>query len=193
MDDGWKKWFWRSAGFGAGLAVVLVLSAGIFIWWSSLVKRPKPWNTSTIKGTYTVLTAQVRGDDLHFTFTYGLNNPTDTDYYLPDSIAGELMKRLPGGKGFQKLNASSWGERVIVPAKQTVNVEFDVPIHLEDFNKKAADLESDADLSKFINRRLSDMDGLVFFDYTHRYRIDLPNGWPESMKGDDQTSQPTKR
>lgn len=95
------------------------------------------------------------------------------------------MRRLPDTGGFQKLKDSSWGERVVVPAKQTVNVEFPVPIPLSDFNTTPSKLGNDDVFAKFMGRRLSEIDGMAFFDYTHRYRVDLPNGWPEQSKPAD--------
>jgi hypothetical protein len=182
MNENWKKWFIKGAGVGVGLALGLAVIAGAIYWYSSRPKQPKPWNFNAIKATYTVLQGQVRGDDVHLTFVYALHNPNDVDYSLPGEVSAELMRKLPNDGGFQKLNGASWGERVIIPAKQTVNVEFDVPIHLSDFNTKSTEMENEEKFAKFTARRLSEMDGLAFFDYSNRYRIDLPNGWPEQLK-----------
>jgi len=35
--------------------------------------------------------------------------------------------------------------------------------------------------------RLAEIDGFVLFDPTNRYKVDFPNGWPESTKREKET------
>jgi len=37
-------------------------------------------------------------------------------------------------------------------------------------------------LSEVTNRHLKEIDGFVLFDKVHRYKIILPNGWPDVKK-----------
>ena len=43
-------------------------------------------------------------------------------------------------------------------------------------------------LAPYMNHRLKELDGFVVFDKTRRYKIVLPNGWPDVNK-----KEPTKQ
>ena len=44
------------------------------------------------------------------------------------------------------------------------------------------DRDDSEKLAAFMTRRLKELDGFVLFDKTHRYKIVLPNGWPDFKK-----------
>jgi hypothetical protein len=67
MTDGWKKWFWRSAGFGSGAVLMLAVIAASVIWWIDRPKPSKPWNTKAISAEYDYTTTE--GDDNNIVFS----------------------------------------------------------------------------------------------------------------------------
>jgi hypothetical protein len=61
-----------------------------------------------------------------------------------------------------------------------------------EFSQKKANDEKQ--ISPFVDRRLSEIDGFVLFDPTNRYKIDFPNGWPQAaarVKKLDESKRPT--
>jgi hypothetical protein len=170
----WKKVLLRAAGFGAGFAIVAAVIFGVAIWWSGRPVKPKPMNPHAITGTFSGMGMQVRTDDMHLTVTYGLHNTTDKDYSLPST--GELMIVDPENKGLDVIHGVTWDSATIPPG-QTVNLNFDIPYPLSDYNKTAADLTDEKAMVDFIQKRLKEIDGFRFFDYGNRYEIDLPK-WP---------------
>lgn len=40
---------------------------------------------------------------------------------------------------------------------------------------------------------VAEIDGFVLFDPTNRYKVDLPNGWPEAVKRAKEAKEPRKR
>ncbi len=180
----WKKWFWRSFGFGAGFAVVLMCA----MWWNFRTPEEKPWNATALTAKYTVLTAQVRDEQLHLEWTYAVRNTTERDYHLPGPAYADLMKSLPENGGLQKLDKATWATDITIPVNQTVNVEFDVPISLASFNIKGQELEPKDKFFEFASKRIKEMNGFVFFDYSSRYQITFP---PTPMKS--APSRPNKQ
>ena len=178
----WKKTLFASAAFGAGFAIVLAIAASIAVW---LAHRPRPWNSTAITAKPTHLVVETAGEELHFRFRYALTNHTGSDYIVVGPENAALMKRIPEDSSLQRLDGATWDDTIRVPAGQSVNVVFDVPVRLADYNTTAADLNSadsnsdamPARYSQFIDSRLREMNGLVLIDYANRYRIDLPRDW----------------
>ena len=178
----WKKILLASAGFGAGFAILLTISALIAVW---LAHRPKPWNSTAITARPNHLVVETAGEELHFRFRYALTNHTGADYIVVGPENAALMKKIPEDSSLQRLDGATWDDTIRIPAGQSVNVIFDVPIKLADFNTSAADLNGDdqssdqmpAKYSQFVGSRLKEMNGLVLIDYANRYRIDLPRDW----------------
>ena len=61
-----------------------------------------------------------------------------------------------------------------------------MPYKLADYNTSAAEIQSDAKLAEFAGNRLKNIDGLVFFDYPSKYKVEMPRNW-------DQPKQPGKK
>lgn len=179
---GWKKTLFAAAGFGASFAIVLAISAAVAVW---LAHRPRPWTSTAITAKPTHLVVETTGEELHFQFRYALTNHTGADYIVVGPQNAALMKRIPEDSSLQRLDGATWDDTIRIPAGQSVNVVFDVPIRLADYNTTAADLNSadsnsdamPAKYSQFVDSRLKEMNGLVLIDYANRYRIDLPKDW----------------
>ena len=183
--EGWKKLFIRAAGFGAGAVATLVVCTLALYWWS---QRPKPWTDSAISAKYAQITLQQEGEEFRLSFEYALTNRTKNPYTLPSNSFGALMRRLPADKSFDKLDDSSWDDTLVIPPGQSFNMKFKVPYKLSEYGTTSAKLNAYTPnedhkafapeaLNEFTNRRLSEIDGLVFYDYVNHYRIELPRNW----------------
>lgn len=178
----WQKILLAAAGFGAGFAVVLAISFSVAGW---LAHRPKPWTSTAITAKPTHLVVETSGEELHFRFRYALTNHTRSDYIVAGPENAALMKRIPEDSSLQRLDGAVWDDTIRIPAGQSVNVVFDVPIRLADYNTSAEELNSadansnqmPAKYSQFVDSRLKEMNGLVLIDYVNKYRIDLPRDW----------------
>ncbi|HEY5329913.1 MAG TPA: hypothetical protein VIJ79_08530 [Acidobacteriaceae bacterium] len=172
--ENWKKILLRAAGFGGGFAIVgAIILCGI-IWWADKPPKDKPFNTKAISAKYSGLGFQRRSDDFHLIFEYSLHNNTDKDYRLPSNSA--LMIVNPENGGLQKVADTTWDTDTVVPVGQTVNLKFDVPYKLADYNLQPSDYSDSKDV-EFAGRRLKEINGIKVFDYTDRYEIDCPK-WP---------------
>lgn len=178
----WKKLLLASAGFGAAFAVVLAISASIAVW---LAHRPRPWSSTAITARPTHLVVETSGEELLFHFRYALTNHTGSDYIVVGPQNAALMKKIPEDSSLQRLDGASWDDTIRIPAGQSVNVVFDVPIKLADYDTTAEALNTadpnsaamPAQYSQFVASRLKEMNGLVLIDYANRYRIELPRNW----------------
>jgi hypothetical protein len=183
--ESWKKLFIRTAGFGAGTIVALIVCTSTFYWWSH---RPKPWTDSVISAKYTQITLEQEGEELCLVFEYALTNHTKNPYTLPSAYSGALMRRIPIENSLDKLDDSSWDDTLIIPPGQRFNMKFKVVYKLNEYGTTSEKLNTYApnedhkavapdSLNDFTNRRLSEIDGFVFYDYTSHYRIELPRNW----------------
>ena len=166
----WKKIQLRDVGFGAGFAIVLIVSIGITQWWSS---RPKLWSFTAITAKPAELVFREQGEELHLQFRYALTNNTRTDYVLALPVAAALMRKMPEDSSLAKLNYARWEDNVRIPSRQTVSVVFEVSYNLSDYATSAAKLHgyTSADdsnpppaLMSFVASRLKEMDGMAFLD-----------------------------
>ena len=79
----WKRILLKSLGVGVGIGIGLALAVGVYAWYSSRPVAQKPWDSKAISATF--LTADITGDDNHFTFRYILENHTNQDYRVKTS------------------------------------------------------------------------------------------------------------
>lgn len=171
----WKKVLLKAAGFGAGFAIAAALIIGLGVWWNERPAKQKPMNNRAITATYAGLAIQTREEVFQFDLTYGLRNNTDRDYKLPS--LGWLMIVNPENKGLDTIDGVKWDSNVIIPSGQTVNVKFEIPYKLSEYNSKSADLSTLKKEIEFAQRRMKEMGGFRFFDDSERYEIDMPK-WP---------------
>lgn len=150
--------------------------------------RPRPWSSTAITAKPTHLVVETSGEELHFRFRYALTNHTGADYIIMGPQNAALMKKIPEDGSLQRLDGANWDDTIRIPAGQSVNVVFDVPIRLADYNTSAAELnggdansdQMPAQYSQFVTSRLKEMNGLVLIDYANKYRVDLPRNWDVS-------------
>lgn len=184
MTD-WKKIFIRAAGFGAGLALTLLIGIAIWSYISSLPKKPKPWDNLAIKATFSEHTVNM-GDHINASFRYQVENTTPFDYCLPNDSEVAFI-RLPSTKGLAKDHGIAWDKGTCVPTGQKVAVSLRLTYDYNEYSFPKSDRDNLEKLSKFMNRRLSEIDGFVILDNQHRYQINFPKGWDD--KNSDKTTQ----
>jgi hypothetical protein len=105
-----------------------------------------------------------------------MKNNTAKDYRVSPESGALMVVNVDNG-GLDKVDDATWGKDVIIPAGQTVNVTFDIPYNLSDFNETASDLDDEKKLFAFADKRMQRLKDLKFFDYSERYEIDCPSSW----------------
>ncbi len=177
---GWKRTVLRTVGFGAGLAAGLILFSASVYW---LTQRPRSWTTSVITAGQPVLSMET-GEIITFHVRYPLTNHTKVNYTLPEPPDGTLFFKSSDDGSLLKVDDATWDGSLTIPPGQTVDARFDYKIKLSDYNtsldKLASNTNSDdisPELTKFLDRRLQEIAGFVFFDYQNRYKIDMPRNW----------------
>ncbi len=174
----WKRSVIMGASFGAAFALVVSLVVGGVTWYRS---RPKSWNTEAVKASYASLEFSMNENNFVVDFGYDLQNNTDSDYKIKASDL-VVMARLAEGnvlsKSIGRYQASDGTVEApaFIPAKAkgrvTVHVGYAYP-----FDFTANDKNDAKKVSKSVDRRLKEITGLVVFDQSNRYRIELPGGW----------------
>jgi hypothetical protein len=173
----WQRTFFRAAGFGAGFAGFLSIAIAGWLFYQSLPDTPKPWNRDVIKATFVNLRMNP-GERPVATFKYTLENTTPHDYYLPSDGKSAFIL-LPDGKGMSQDEELVWEKGVYLPSGQKVTVSFRVIYDYNDSYPKV-DRDNIDKLSKFMSRRLKDLDGFTVLDRENRYQITFPKGWTDS-------------
>jgi len=177
----WQKIFIRSAGFGSGFAVIVVSFIVIWMYYTSLPKKPKPWDDTAIVTTYSQLSATT-GDRLGLSFRYLVENRTPYDYNLPNDLATAFIK-LPESKGLIKDHEIVWDKGTYIPTGQKVAIHFNLTYDYHDYSFPKKDKDNLNKLSEFMNRRLKEIDGFVILDNGKRYKIIFPKSWEEIKSG----------
>lgn len=179
----WKKVLLKVFGFGAGFGIGVALLIATFTWWSA---RPRGWNARAVTAKASGVTFIDKLDDnLQVRFRYSLTNNTNVEYVLP-SPEGDaaFMRVLPDSKSLDRLYSFAWDSSLRIPPKQSVVVTFDTvwafgshkpKTSAPDANGFAFELEPrDTFDTRFVQDRLKDIDGFVFFDYGAKYKVELP-------------------
>lgn len=169
----------KAAGFGAGVVLAVSLDLGTFAWWSKRPVEPRPMSNRAITASFSEITIQTRGEVFYFNAVYGLHNNTDLDYSLPSN--GSFMIVDAHNKGLDTVDGVKWNSDVVIPPGQTVNMKFEIPYKLSDYDLTGAKVISDKSEIDFAAKRMKEMDGFRFFDSAKRYEIDFPK-WPTIAK-----------
>jgi hypothetical protein len=180
--DSWKRVAIAICYVVVGIASVVALISGYFLWNESKLKRSRPWSTTTIIAKYDGI--GINGKDKHISFQYFLENNTDQDYKLEGSTGICLAVKLVREKSLSPC-LDDVREYIrfptLVPARQRVmfviatpkvcTQEFDQANSPEEQEKQSKVLES------YVRSEMSNLEGFVLLDDLHRYRIDFPKGW----------------
>jgi hypothetical protein len=135
---------------------------------------------------------QQAGDELRFEFRYAFTNHTNVEYALPSQDMGALMRKLPKDGSLEKMDGATWDGTIRIPPQQSIGVAFLMPYKFSDYNTSAAEVEPEAKLTEFAGHRLKDIDGLVFFDYSSKYKILMARNWDNPQRQESEQKQPAK-
>jgi hypothetical protein len=175
-----KKIFLRSAGFGAGFALILCAVVAGFLYYGSRPKPAKPWNRDAIIAKSSDLSIGC-DNSVVFYYHYIVENTTDSDYYFPaDNKTAFIV--LPENKGLSQDKSFEWDSGAYIPSKQKIEVSFRVSHDYTESFQKQDCLNDTKKLAAFTLRRLGEMDGFIIFDELSRYQIDFPETWEGKMK-----------
>jgi hypothetical protein len=161
----------RDGLVGAGILVGIVL-----IWVIVHQQREQPWNSQAITARFVDMSVARGQTDVHLVLRYELTNQTGDQYRMPKPTYGELMRRLPDGT-MKEVDSVEWDEATPVPSRKSAEEQFDVTLDPLQYKIDLDDLKTQDELAEFEKERLEEMRGLVFLDYVHHYRIELPRGW----------------
>ena len=178
VHPSWRMILLRAAGFGAGFAIIAALLLGSAIWW---MNRPRQWSDRSITAKPTKLTMQQTGDEL-ISSSDALTNTRARNMLFRPRTWVPLMKKLPKDSSFDKMDGAIWDSTIRIPPQQSIGVAFVMPYRFSDFNTSAAEVEPEAKLVEFAGNRLKEIDGLVFFDYASKYKIEMPKNWDVLQK-----------
>ncbi|MGH9342446.1 MAG: hypothetical protein ACRD19_01580 [Terriglobia bacterium] len=185
--DNVKRLLLRSAGLGAGFAIVGAIIIGTAIWWMGRPAKPKPWNRSAITATYDTL--QPIDDGAKLQFSYILENHTDADFrvdsdasiHLGAQLAREKSLSFDEEKGFLEV-----AYPIFVPARSRARfaIVIPYPYPVKDDPDASPDQRHDytTKLARFVTSEMSNLNGFVLMDDGTRYEIDMPNGWAQRVK-----------
>src|SRR5215469_14097408 len=180
----WRRLFFRGASFGAGCVLALSLIVGGVFWYRS---RPRAWDERAVSATFETVEIETKPNEASYAveFVYDLQNNTNSTYSLnPYSLV--LMGRASNGSlskewgHYQTSDPTLTGPAFIpahTKAKITLHTAYEYPNGFT-----AADKGNVQKLSQSLNRRLSELNGIVIFDEAQHYRVDLPGPW---QKWDD--------
>jgi hypothetical protein len=202
MFQSWKKWLVVGAGFGAGVALVLVSVFGAYHWYSFRPKPPKPWDANALRATY--LDTGTENGDEGLVFFYRIQNTTAYDYRFPPSIT-RMSKDKEGVDLIDDFVVLD--KEVVIPANSTVKIRVHYPGRMSaDYfmskrwetpesrkNLEIADIKDVRSLTKkeqldlrlkyerdpagYVREQMPELRGFVLLDQRTRYRIELPDGW----------------
>jgi hypothetical protein len=186
----WKRVVLIAAGFGAGFVVCAAVIAGTFYWYST---RPQPWNNTALKASFETMGLSTNPQQANYSvdFVYTIENTTRRNYEfqpsnvtifanLAEEFSSASQKNPSLSKDFgdyQKEDPTIDGPSFIPPqnrARFHIRVSYQYPNDFSEADK--ADINK---VIKQVGKRLKELKGIVLFDQSNHYRIDLPKGWED--------------
>jgi len=179
----WEYFALRSAFFGIGFSLILIIVIGGYFWYESRPKPQKPWDNNAIVAFYDIV--DTRGENNTIVFRYTLENKTDYDYSIKDKsdflFYANLNKQrsLSGGTIDEYLNIDY---PIFIPSKHRLRVNINLnysttfisPTLISSKEEKEKHFK---ELNNYINTEITNLDGFTLFDETKRYKIEFPAGW----------------
>lgn len=186
-NKSWKIIALKSALFGAGFALILMLVVGGFIWYQTVPKPPKPWDNNAIIATYNYV--DTRGENDIIVFYYTLENNTDYDYSMKGKnnillyANLERENNLSGGQLGGKTNKLlTINYPINIPSRH--RVRFGIILNCSSELKpppSGSSIEKNQkyrkDLAAYITRAFTNLNGFTIFDLAKRYEIKFKAGW----------------
>lgn len=179
----WKNIALKSAFFGAGFSLILIITIGGYFWYQSKPKPPKPWDNNAIIAYYDY--ADTVGEQNTIVFYYTIENKTNYDYSINDIdkilLYANLNRQqtLSGGDIDETLNMEY---PIHVPSKHRVrfkiNLNYSTDIKgLESSSTNEERKKFNKEMSAYISNKFKNLNGFSMFDLINRYKIEFPAGW----------------
>ena len=183
---GWKRFVLIGLGWGIGTGVALAASLAVFLWYQARPKPPKPWDASSIKASYDYM--ETEGDKDTVAILYTLENTTDFDYRIEDKNEVTMNAKLERQNSLSpfKDELSSIDLPVLVPAKKRIS--FRIHLTYPSGLKENANADKDERskyreaVEKFVNDKLTNLNGFELLDSANRYDIVFDAGWKKHRK-----------
>jgi hypothetical protein len=140
-------------------------------------KSPIPWNAHALQTTYAgVRVREIDPSNAAVVFLYDLDNKSESDYELAKSGNVVVMSRLKSSHTLSSEKPVNLSASAFVPANNRTRIALEVS---EPFNwPNRMDNTSENRFRDLVTQEVSDLDGFVIFDQSHRFQIDLPASWP---------------
>ena len=179
----WKKVALKSAFFGSGFSLMLIITIGGFFWYQSRPKPLKPWDNNAIIAYYDY--ADTVGEQNTIIFYYTIENKTNYDYSINDIdkilLYANLNRQqsLSGGYIDEILNIEY---PIHVPSKHRVRfkINLNYSTHIKGLESGSTNEERgkfNKEMSAYLSNRFKNLNGFSMFDLINRYKIEFPAGW----------------
>jgi hypothetical protein len=186
----WKKILLRSAGFGAGFAIVVCGVIGGVIWYSSRPsKAVKKWNTTALKVTEPPAFGAYKNDKdsrMYVEFNYSVQNNTDDDYKIESAESLKVLVRFTDGSVSEPVTteAASVKLPVFLPAKETGALSLVIQQSVPTKTERETDEDYHEQLRSYLEKQWSrdKLAGFVLYDETNRYELNLPRNSPHATQ-----------
>jgi hypothetical protein len=182
----WKRLFIRAAGFGAGFALILCLTVGGWLWYSSRPEQPTPWDHKSITAEYDH--PQIYGEKNHIMFGYILINHTAEDVRIESDAEVTYMLKAIGQNAISTMPKSAFkiDYPVIIPGHERVYFPLELNMSYKEAEKDGLPIEERRKFRKeieaFFRSKYENIGGFQLMVENKRMVIDLPGGWNELKK-----------
>jgi hypothetical protein len=180
--DSWKHAAIAICDGVAGIASVLALIGGYFLWNESKLERSQPRTTTAIIAKYAGIS--ISDKDNHISFQYFLENNTDQDYKLERSTGICLAVKLGREKSLSPCLDNVQEDihfPTFVPARRRVMFVIQTPKicpkPFKSANSPEEQEKQQEELEDYVRNEMPNLDGFVLFDDYHRYEIDFLRSW----------------
>ena len=141
-------------------------------------KSPIPWNAHALQTSYAgVRVREIDPSNAAVVFLYDVDNKSESDYELSKGGNVVVMSRLKSSHTLSSEKPVNLSASAFVPANNRTRIALEVsepfswPSHM--------DSTSENRFRDLVAQEVSDLEGFVIFDQSHRYQIDLPASWPD--------------
>lgn len=179
----WKNIALKSAFFGIGFSLILIMTIGGYFWYESRPKPIKPWDNNAIVAYYDY--ANTIGEQNKLAFYYTIENKTNSDYSIDDIdkilLYANLNRQqsLSGGDIDETLNIEY---PVHIPSKHKIRFKINLNYSTDIKSLESGSSNEDREkfnkyINDFISNKFRNLNGFSIFDLKHRYKIEFPAGW----------------
>jgi hypothetical protein len=170
----WKTILLRSAGFGVGVAIALILVVGGVAWYQG---RPKRWDESALSvvssesNTSWKFGAQAAPEFAGFSLDYALRNNTGGDITITENVV--IMERQAKEKTLKQISFATPYSSYFIPAHQKAEFSVKLDVSCSDYSAENIKVH-ERDPKVCFEEIFGSADGFVLFDNAQKLEIFLP-------------------